>query len=338
MNIKRAAPLLSICVQVFNRHETLMVLLEDLPSCSQYEVVVYDFSTDKEILSKNRAELALLHHIVYRECINEGLDYGFDILAKNSVGKYCWLLPDDDLVASNNISLIMAILESEAPDFLLLNSDVWTSDHKTVIRDSMHNIDNEIEHIDINNFDKVAQTLSYVGACIFKTDQWIKYSSPSFYNSYFMHVFIFGKILSQGGRTLVTNLKGSHIRANNALWTRQAFIIWTQKWPAALHSIECIPNPVKDSIALSPAHNNLKYVLYYYAYGALSEKKAIQSMFTLRYKIFYIVLRAIPRKLVSYLVFFVIIVKNRKLVSEPAYYLLSSLDSRISAWLLKRYF
>ena len=39
-------PFLSICIQLFNRHETVVELLKDIPVRSDIEILVYDFSTD----------------------------------------------------------------------------------------------------------------------------------------------------------------------------------------------------------------------------------------------------------------------------------------------------
>ena len=265
-NDKINRPFISVCIQLFNRHETVVELLKDIPVRSDIEILVYDFSTDIEIAQKNNIFFQNRAGIQYKKLDNQGLDYGFDLLARSSQSEYCWLLPDDDLIEAKNFNKIISILTSNSPDFLLLNSDVYTSDYKVLIKPAMHETHKSLEIIDESNFATIAHTLSYVGSCIFRRCMWEKYAHEKYYQSFFMHVFIFSQIISNKGDALVTNIKGTHIRANNALWTKQAFMIWTSKWPEALHSVKLMPCSVLDSIALNPSYNSIKNIVYYFIF------------------------------------------------------------------------
>ena len=331
-------PFLSICIQLFNRHETVVELLKDIPVRSDIEILVYDFSTDIKIAQKNNIFFQNRTGIQYKKFDNHGLDYGFDLLARNSQSEYCWLLPDDDLIETENFNKIISILTSNSPDFLLLNADVYTSNYKLLIKSSMHKTHKSLEIIDESNFVTIAQTLSYVGSCIFRRCMWEKYSHEKYYQSFFMHVFIFSQIINNKGNALVTNIKGAHIRANNALWTKQAFMIWTTKWPEALHSVKLISCSVLDSIVLNPSHNSIKNIVYYYAYGALSDKKFAKETLNRRYYNLYIILNFIPRAIITYLLLIFMTIKHTGIYNEPCYYLLSSIKTRTSNAILKRLF
>jgi len=331
-------PFISICIQVFNRHETVVELLKNVPVRSDIEILVYDFSTDIEIAQKNTIFFHNADGVLYKKFDNQGLDYGFDLLVRNSQSEYCWLLPDDDLIELKNFNKIISILASNSPDFLLLNSDVYTSNYKVLIKNSMHETHNNLEIIDESNFAAIAQTLSYVGSCIFRKCMWEKYSHEKYYQSFFMHVFIFGQIINNKGKAIVTDIKGTHIRANNALWTKQAFIIWTSKWPKALHSVKFIPSSVLDSIVLNPSHDSIKNIVYYYAYGALSDKKFAKETLKGRCYNIYLILNFFPRVIVTYLLLMFMIIKYRGFHNEPCYYLLSSIKTRTRYTILKRLF
>lgn len=330
--------LISICIQIFNRHDTVVELFEHMPKRSDIEVLVYDFSTENETAQKNAAFFQNNPRVQYERLSNRGLDCGFDLLARNAISEYCWLLPDDDLIEARNIDKIISALVKNSPDFLLLNSDVYTVDYRTLIKQSMHKVGSDLEPIDECNFPVVSQTLSYVGSCIFRRSMWKRYAREKYYCSFFMHVFVFGEIVNNRGRVFVTNIKGTHIRANNALWTKQAFTIWTVKWPEALKSIDLAHQSILELETLSSLRSCVKHIVYYYAYGALLDKKFAREVLNDRCYRIYFLLRMFPRTSVAYLLLLFMVVKHKSVYNEPCYYLLSSIKTNIGNKILRKIF
>ena len=114
-------PLLSVCIPTYNRAGFLRECLASL--CKDgvedlVEVVVSDnASSDDTIAVLEEFSLTLpMRHVVQAE--NIGADRNFDAVIAFAQGEYCWLLGSDDVVESNTLRKMIALLQTQQTDIL----------------------------------------------------------------------------------------------------------------------------------------------------------------------------------------------------------------------------
>lgn len=329
---------LSICIQVFNRHDTLIELVESLDELPDVEILIADFSTKQEIREKNERYLSNYSYIKHLKATDGGLDYGFDYLVKHATGEFCWLLPDDDLVAPGAIQEILRVLQHEDVNFLILNTGILTKSRSVCLKEASFKLSNSHERVTESTFVSIAPSLSYVGSCIVRRHLWLEFSDTEYLSSYFMHVYIFSKILDSHKKIFALNKVAVEVRANNALWTDQAFQIWTKNWPDAIHSTKSIDNRFLTRVTRRPAHDVIKNIIYYFSYGALRRDNLDQFNFKktnlVALKILLVLGRSLTAiALVSYLVW-----KYKGFRNEPTYYLMGRMKGRLSSSLYKYFY
>ena len=329
---------LSICIQTFNRHETLVELVNSLKKTPGIEILIADFSTQDEIIRKNKEHLKKFDYIKYLVAKNAGLDFGFDYLVKCASGEFCWLLPDDDIVVHGAIPEILKALTLDPVDFLILNTRVVTKSRSVCLRQKLFELENDYEKIYEESFLKVAPSLSYVGSCVVRRQLWLQFSDIQYLNSYFMHVYIFAKIIDAQKTIYAVDKVAIEVRANNAIWTAQAFKIWTENWPAAIHSIKSLDNALLTEVVKRPAHDVFKNIVYYFAYGALSRENINQYNFRKINLFSTKILLLFGRHLVAVGVIAYLLFKYKSFSNEPVYYLIGRMKGKFSSMIYKYFF
>lgn len=125
--------LLSICVPTYNGGDRIGYCLSALEGAvetySNIEVIVSDNCSNdntKEVVD-SYCDNARIR--VYRNDTNLGLNGNIKLLIdKYAVGKYCWIIGDDDIVDTKAFSALLDMLESENPSFVSVRHQVMTSD------------------------------------------------------------------------------------------------------------------------------------------------------------------------------------------------------------------
>lgn len=319
--------LLTICIQTFNRSAYLEELLSSLPEDNSFQVLVGDFSTDAEHIRKNQIICSNWDNLVYFREEDQGLDAGFHRLILQSNSEYCWLMPDDDLVCWSEIRNICCALRSGAPDVLVLNSAVYNQKISKLIKGTVFDLDETEQELHSYNIRKYEHVLSYIGACIFKRCAWLKAVDPKNIGTYFNHAYVIGALLEKKRRVIILNIIATKIRANNALWTKHSFRIWTENWPRAICALRGRDEFVDKNMY------SISTILYYHAYGALDLQNSELSI----NKYVRLTLQKINKTFFSMVVYFGVSVRRGSLVSEPGYYILKSNKCALSRFIL-RYF
>lgn len=322
---------IEICIQAFNRYIELRELLDQLNDIYQNNVIfsclIGDYSTDTlcaeniEILSKSYVFTR------YYKGINKGIDFGFTELVERSIGRYCWLMSDDDHVKSEQARSFLVEGLDENYDIYILNAEVWSQTFSAKIRNGMMSVRENSE------YEYIKSIISYVGSLVIRKHIWIANCDERFFGTYFNHAYVLKNALIKSSKIKKIERPVLKIRANNALWTTTSFQIWTQHWPKFLYYF-------KTGIYAEGTYDfSIKNLLYYYSYGSLNSKSFLDVGFIgsyTRLKINLIFL--INRRLLSWLILVYMTIKDCSIIGEPQYYLLRSINNRYSFYLLKRFF
>lgn len=322
---------LEICIQAFNRHIELRELLDQLNDIYQYNenfsCLIGDYSTEAScagIIEKISKSYVFTR---YYKGINRGIDFGFSELVERSIGRYCWLMSDDDHVKSDQARIFLEDGLDEFYDIYILNAEVWSQTFSTKLKDSL------ISVVRFSEDDYIKSVISYIGSLVIKRHTWIANCDERFFGTYFNHAYVVKNALinSANLRQIVHPIL--KIRANNALWTTTSFQIWTQHWPRFLHYFNTGMHAEVSS------DFRLKNLLYYYSYGSLNRKLLRDIGFIggfnwVKFQFIFL----LNRGLLSWLIVIYMAIKDHTLKGEPQYYLLRSINSRYSNYLIRKYF
>jgi hypothetical protein len=318
---------ITFCIQCFNRTDCLNVLLSDIQKLvinnNSLKCLVGDYSTEP-IASQELIEIVKNYEFVtYYKHKNFGLDFGFADLIFKAQSEYCWILSDDDRI---DINKTVVFFEKHIPlqdDIYIINAEVWSEKYTIRLRNSLIRCKTETDQ------EKILSIISFAGGLLIKKSIWIEHNLK-LYNTFFNHAYCVKNALLHGASVRVIEAPLLRIRANNALWTENSFRIWTCYWSAFTKFFH---NNVFDFDA---ANFNVKNLIYYYAYGALNDKtiKLIPNKYKLA-NVVATILMAINRKYFAMLVFFLVSIFRRSTIGEPQYYLLKSINTNFSRFILK---
>ncbi|MDA7455170.1 glycosyltransferase [Planktomarina temperata] len=321
-------PILTICIQTFNRSNYLECLLNGLPDCSSFRILVGDYSSEEYHSNLNKKICDQRTHIDYYRGQDLGLDHGFCELMQKAKSEYCWLMPDDDIILEKKLSHVLSILENKKPSLLLVNSSVYNESLTKALKHKSFTEKLLLKEVSSKNIADVEHVLSYIGSCIFNRRRWLEYKESKNIGTYFNHVYVAAELLNNGCELFALSLVCIKIRANNALWTAKSFQIWTENWPAALSSLKTNSTPAKNRIPTST-------LLYYYAYGAINSER---NPLIFRGSKILMLMDIFGQKVSSLIVYILISIKCFSLVSEPGYYVLKANKNKFSRFLLKVYY
>ncbi len=321
-------PILTICIQTFNRSNYLECLLRALPDCNNFHILVGDYSSDAHHVKHNKLICHKRNYTSYYRGKDGGIDYGFCELMQKASTEYCWLMPDDDIIREKALPQVLSVLGNKKPSLFLVNSSVYNEELTMAIKQRSFTENSFLKVISSKNISEVEHILSYIGSCIFNRRLWLKYLDQKNIGTYFNHVYVSEKLLKNDYVILATNLICINIRANNALWTEKSFQIWTENWPLACRSLRNAEAPCRKDLSATT-------LLYYYVYGAL-RPDTNKALF--RENKLLMLAAVFGRNITSIIIFLTISIKRHSLVSEPGYYILKANDNAMSRLLLRRYY
>lgn len=263
---------LSLCIATFNRAafigQTLDALVPQLTP--EVELVVVDGASSDGTADVMAAYLARYPQIVYRrQAENSGVDRDFDKAVHYASGDYCWLMSDDDILASDAVATVLAGL-SDDPQLLVVNADIRTRNLSTVLKANQLEIVSDMEFEASEHerlFQATASYLSFIGAVVIRRDAWLARDRATYFGTLFIHVgVIFQAALLGRARVIARPLIS--IRYGNALWTARGFQIWTHNWPRLIWSFEQFKPTSRAGITPRLPAASAKTLLWYRALGA----------------------------------------------------------------------
>jgi glycosyltransferase involved in cell wall biosynthesis len=254
--------LLSICIATKNRanfiRETLNSLYEQNTVLGRCEIVILDSSTNTDTFEVVDSLNNNLIPIKYIANTKLNLDEGYDAAVMGSNGTYCWLLPDDDLLFDNALSIINSYLSLNY-DLILLNLQCYNKEMNIDLGQKLHNSKCDLFYTE-NNRDlflmEMGILLSYIGSVIIKKSIWVAKSREKYFGTWFVHV---GVILDSDliKNIVFINKPLIKYRSGNSSWTDKSFEIWYVKWPKLIWSFSKFGHDAKNLIGKKRSWDNL---------------------------------------------------------------------------------
>jgi abequosyltransferase len=246
--------LLSICINTRNRAhfliETLDSILEQI--LSNIEIVVVDGASEDitcEVMQKYVSNHSFIKYV--RSDLPIGIDEGYDLAISESSGLYCWMLPDDDLVAEGALTKIAGNLNANY-DLIILNLACYTKDFKLNLDQQLFNFANNkiYQKNELNQFfSDLGFGLSYIGCVVIKRNIWFESDRTQYYGSYFVHVGVIGTS-TQIDKIIFIQEPLIKYRSANSSWTPRSFEIWYFKWPDLIWSFDKLSDEVKSKVVI----------------------------------------------------------------------------------------
>ncbi|MGD9726973.1 MAG: glycosyltransferase family 2 protein [Nitrospiraceae bacterium] len=267
---------LSICITTFKRGPFIGETLDSiLPQIGDgVELLVVDGASPDgtpRVMAEYVAKNPGIRY--FREKENSGIDGDYDKAVKYALGKYCWLMTDDDLLHEGAIATVLKVLE-EDPDLVVVNSELKTVDMSMVLADNMLDLAGQEKYEPREAeraFVDVAKYMSFIGGVVIKRSVWLDRDRTTYYGSLFIHV---GVVFQRPvGLVRVIRQPLIAIRYGNAMWTPRGFEIWMFKWPSLIWSFANYSPEAKAGICLQEPWKVKKKVLLYRALGGYGREE-----------------------------------------------------------------
>ncbi|RJX30703.1 MAG: glycosyltransferase family 2 protein [Oxalobacter sp.] len=237
--------ILSICINTRNRATYLCETLDSILNQVQdgLEVVVLDGASEDDTQARMQAYANVWPILKYvRTDSPVGIDEGYDLSVQHASGQYCWLMTDDDLIASDAVDKLIAKI-ALGYDLILVDLECYTKNMSISLRQRLYGVQEDIvfrSSQDENFWGICANGLSYIGSVVIRRSVWFEHNRAPYYGSYFIHV---GVILESATIHSVLLMSKPYIkyRSANSSWTPRSFEIWNFKWPRLIWSSIRLP-------------------------------------------------------------------------------------------------
>jgi glycosyltransferase involved in cell wall biosynthesis len=189
-------PLLSICVPAYNGLPHLIRLLEQLLGCENpdFEVVVSDdASTDGTwayLASRSIDEARLRVHLNDQ---NLGMDRNFVTAVSLASGKFIWLCGQDDLIAPEGISYVLALLKMDDVDFIYMNHTVKFENGENAAIAQYHSLGTDKCGVGLVSFlQATGNSLpTFLPTYIIRKFLWDSVDATGYFNTYYVQTGVF---------------------------------------------------------------------------------------------------------------------------------------------------
>ena len=268
---------LSICIATYNRGKFIAETLDSIlmQIGSGVELIVVDGASlddTPDVMARYVSKYPQVHY--FREEVNSGVDADFDKAVSYANGEFCWLMTDDDLLASDAVSVVLASLNSDN-DLLVINSELRNLDLSVTYEKQRLPLNADKEYRKEDNeifFADTASYLSFIGCVVIRRSAWLSRNRLAYYGTLFIHVgVIFQTPPILNVKVLAKPLV--IIRYGNAMWTPRGFEIWMFKWPKLIWSFPDFSDAAKRKVnQFEPWHEAFK-LFYYRALGAYNSNE-----------------------------------------------------------------
>ncbi len=276
------SPILSIAIPTYNRAEFLEYVLsrlaEELQRCdsSEYEVVVLDnASTDATEGVCARATLIVPNLRVIRHLSNVGLTNNFESAYFHAVGKFVWLLCDDDAPEAGTVSkLIEALHAYPNAKAFLLNRNIYDIGMRVVIRSQC--LSGSGERVLRRNEDKIRYCGEFLTAScsvIERDSALLGLRERAFRDTFCETLVLALAAMKRGDGVLLFDLFVRYRDGNNGSWNAYWPLIHVYFMPKV---VDMVMADSGRSISLFKASRD-SALLYNFCYLASTRNKKIQE-------------------------------------------------------------
>lgn len=216
--------LLTIGIPTYNRINSLkniiseiQLQLSSLDGTFEVEVLISDNASNDgtfDFLKNNNFPSSFKYH---RQPKNVGFDRNVNSLFDNAIGRYLWILSDDDNIKNNAIQTICEELTKyNYVRFAFVN---YIINQSATLYSSLCPINDGVLVLDSNNLlNYVKFSNTFISSCIFNVNFWKKGNPEKYFDTAWIHLYMARDILLEGkslviGDVLVemlqSDLKGS---------------------------------------------------------------------------------------------------------------------------------
>jgi abequosyltransferase len=305
------APLLSICIATFRRAAYLPQTLDSILDQWQpgVELVVVDGASPDETPDIMARYLARHPFIVYRrEPTNSGVDADFDKAVAYASGDYCWLMSDDDLLATGAlVRVLQELRESLEPplDLLVLNTEVRNRDLRMQLMAARAPVEQDRTYGEGDAerlFSDACLHLSFIANTVVRRALWLQRERSRYYGCFFIHIGVLFQAPVARAKFLAAPLVV--MRDGNANWTPRSFEIWMRRWPELVWSFQHYSVEARERVTpRHPAHSTkmLAWLRGLGGYGR-GEYAGLRSEIGVARRLAALLLAHLPGRLVNALV------------------------------------
>lgn len=233
--------ILSFCIATRNRSAligaTIRSILDQITD--ECEIVVVDGASTDGTQSVMNELCNADHHVRYfRRENNGGVDRDFDRAVEMASGKYCWLMPDDDILTPSAVDTVLATIRRDYGVVLVdvehRDSTTWRLLSPSMIKFSE---DRWFSQDDSSRlFEETCDLVTYIGCVVVNRSLWMVRQRSRYYGSEFIHVgTVFESPVRNGVYVIARPLVS--IRTGNQQWIQRSFHVWWVKWPKLVVSL-----------------------------------------------------------------------------------------------------
>ena len=274
---------LSICIPTLNRAAFIGETLDSIVSqiTDAVEVVIVDGGSKdntEEIVRGYQEKFPQIRFIhspgKTSGPSNSGFDMDCNLAVERAVGKYCWLMTDDDLLLAGAIQEVLQNI-AHGYGLIIVSVEIRNLDLSKILTARRPELagDKSFSAAQWQEFAALtARHLTFVGAVVIDRQLWMSRDRAKFYGTGFVHLgVIFDQQVEQD--TLVISKPLVTIRLGNAQWTSRSFQIWMFGWPQLMWSFTGISKDVKARITPQEPWNNLRTLAVERAFGGYSMRE-----------------------------------------------------------------
>lgn len=267
-----------------------------------------------------------------REKTNSGVDEDYDKAVGYARGRYCWLMPDDDLMRPGAIARILEAIK-EDHELILVEAEVRVLDFSEILERSRTSIakDRRYGPGDAEQlFTDMCDHLTFIGAVIIRREVWQQRDRQAFFGSLFIHVGVIFQTPAIESALFIAEPQ-IIIRFGNANWTSRTFEIWMFMWPRLVHGFADFSTSAKAAVVSAYPWRNMMLLLKHRAKGRYSLREFdlfLRHRGRLRDRCTSLVVGLIPASLANFVaVLYVVTLKRNSRLG-----LYDLLDSKTASW------
>ncbi len=233
---------LSICIPTYNRVQLLSGCLDHLiPQARKHGIAIYvsdNASTDATSKVVSAAKKKYRNIFYRRNVRNIGPDLNEMSVLKMSKSRYAWLLGDKYRISHGRIDDVLAILEENRPDLLIVNTGDKARDKNELVNARVKDIDGDRIYRNRNELlEDLGWHMTLISSLIFGRDIIRKGRFSKYAGTNFIHVGVIFDYLARRDFTAYWYSRPSVFSAGWFDWADRIFEICAEKWPRLIFSL-----------------------------------------------------------------------------------------------------
>jgi abequosyltransferase len=326
----------------FKRGDVIAETLDSIVSQLQdeVEIVIVDGASPDNTAAQVQPYVENHSNVRYIcEDTNSGVDQDYDKAVGYARGKYCWLMPDDDLMRPGAIERILKAIEEDR-ELIVVDQEVRTFDFSQVLERSRtgRSEDKRYDAGDAQQlFTDMGNHLTFIGAVIIRRDIWMARDRESYYGSLFIHVGVIFQDPPIEHALYIADPQLT-IRFGNANWTSRTFEIWMFMWPGLVHGFSHFSEKARNLVTDPLPWRDPMMLLKHRAKGRYSRaefKLFLRQRGSWFDRLACYLVALIPPALANFIAVFYVLTLNRKARLGLYDLLDSKTASAASHWLAK---